>query len=149
MSVQKILKRIKFHPYKIHLVQKLNEDNFDRQNEFCELMMQRIDEEPNFLFNIVFSNEATFEVNGNVNRHNFRLWSDENPHWILQAHTRSKNCLDSILNNTLIGPYFIEGNLTSAKYEDMLRNQILSAIQAIIDENFDQIWFQQGSAAPY
>jgi len=47
------------------------------------LMMQRINEEPNFLFNIVFSDEATFEVNGNVNRynrHNCKLWFDENPH---------------------------------------------------------------------
>jgi len=72
MFVQKILKQIKFHPYKI-LVQELNEDYFDRRNELCELMMQRIDEEPN-LFNIIFSNEATLEMHDNVNRHNCRLW---------------------------------------------------------------------------
>jgi len=52
-------------------------------------MMQKIDEEPNFLFNIVFLDEATFEVNGNVNKHNCRLWS-ENSHWILQAYTTSR-----------------------------------------------------------
>jgi len=28
-------------------------------------MIKKIDEEPNFLFNIVFSDEATFEVNDN------------------------------------------------------------------------------------
>jgi len=72
------LKLIKFHPYKIHLVQKLNKDDFDR-NKFGKLMMQRTDEESNFLFNIVFSDEATFEVN-NVNRHNCRLWFDKKPH---------------------------------------------------------------------
>jgi len=47
-------------------------------------MMKKIDEEPNFLF-IVFSDEATFEVNDNVNRHNCR-YGFENPHWTLQAH---------------------------------------------------------------
>jgi len=78
--MQRILKWIKFYSYKIHLVQELNEDDFDQWNEFCELMMQRIDEESNFLFNIVFSAKATFEVNGNVNRHNCRLWFDKNPH---------------------------------------------------------------------
>jgi len=52
--VQKILKRIKFHPYKIHLIQKLNKDDFNRRDEFCELMMQKIVEELNFLFNIIF-----------------------------------------------------------------------------------------------
>jgi len=34
--------------------------------------------------------EATFEVNGNVNKHNCTLWSDENSHWILQAYTTSR-----------------------------------------------------------
>jgi len=53
-------------------------------------MMQRIDEESNFLFNIIFLDEATFEVNGNVNKHNCTLWSDENSHWILQAYTTSR-----------------------------------------------------------
>lgn len=28
--VRKVLKQNKFHPYKIHLAQKLNEDDFDR-----------------------------------------------------------------------------------------------------------------------
>jgi len=57
-SVLKILKNNKFHPYKVHLVQELNDDNFDRRIEFCELMMERIDKDPNFLSNIVFSDEA-------------------------------------------------------------------------------------------
>jgi len=67
------LKQIKFYPYKIHLVQKQNENDFDRRNEFCELMMQRIDEDPNFLFNIIFLGWSNFRSDGNVNRHNCRL----------------------------------------------------------------------------
>lgn len=51
MAVQKILKKIKFYPYKIHLVQELNEDDFDRRMEFCELMMRKPDNDLNFLFN--------------------------------------------------------------------------------------------------
>ncbi|XP_011687761.1 PREDICTED: uncharacterized protein LOC105449970 [Wasmannia auropunctata] len=35
-SVCKILKQNKFRPYKIHLVQELNEDDFDRRLEFYE-----------------------------------------------------------------------------------------------------------------
>ena len=50
----KILKQNKFHPYKIHLLQELNEDDFDRCLEFCELMMEKIDAEPDFVCNIVF-----------------------------------------------------------------------------------------------
>jgi len=72
-SVLKILKNNKFHPYKVHLVQEPNDDDFDRRIEFCELMMERIDEDPNFLSNIVFSDEGTFQINDNVNRHNCRF----------------------------------------------------------------------------
>jgi len=42
-SVLKISKNNKFHPYKAHLVQELNEDDFDRRIEFCELMVERIE----------------------------------------------------------------------------------------------------------
>ncbi|KAL6263044.1 hypothetical protein P5V15_005864 [Pogonomyrmex californicus] len=67
-SVHTILKHVKFHPYKIKLVQEFNDNDPDRRLEFCDLMMERIDADPNFLFNIVFSDEAIFELNGQVNR---------------------------------------------------------------------------------
>ena len=37
-SIQKFLKKNKFHPYKIRLVHELNQDDFDCHLEFCELM---------------------------------------------------------------------------------------------------------------
>jgi len=51
------------------------EDDFDRF-QFYKKMMHRIDE-VNFLNFVVFFYEATFEINGAVNRHN---WIDENPY---------------------------------------------------------------------
>lgn len=79
-SMHNILKKkLKFHPFKVHLVQELSEDDFDRRLEFSEIMMTRIDANPNFLYEIIFSDEATFALNGNVNRHNCRFWSNSNP----------------------------------------------------------------------
>jgi len=54
-----------------------------------------------------------------------------------------------ILDNALIGPFFIERNLTAAKYEDMLRHEIVPAIQTIVGDNFENTWFQQDGAAPH
>ncbi|EFN81748.1 hypothetical protein EAI_02686, partial [Harpegnathos saltator] len=62
-------------------VQALSEDDFDRRIEFCDLMMEMIVDDPLLFNNVVFSDEATFELTGNVNRHNCRYWSDVNPHW--------------------------------------------------------------------
>jgi len=52
----------------VKLVHELNEDDPDRRVEFCEMMMDRIIADDNFSRRIVFSDEATFKLNGNVNR---------------------------------------------------------------------------------
>jgi len=53
--------------------------------------------------------------------------SGNNPHWMLEIHTqyrRKLNVWAGMLNKTLIGLFFIDGNLNVAKYKDMLRNKI-------------------------
>nr|CAH7720258.1 unnamed protein product [Callosobruchus chinensis] len=39
-SIHRILKHYKWHPYKIQLLQELNEDDNDRRLQFCEIMHQ-------------------------------------------------------------------------------------------------------------
>lgn len=152
MSVYKILQTNGFHPYKVKLVHELNEDDFDRRVEFCEDMMSRIDDDHNFPSRIVFSDEATFELHGTLNRHNCRYWETTNPNWMRDDRTQYPEKLNvwaGILRNRIIGPFFIDGNLNAAKYEDMLRNQIVPAIREISGENFEHTWFQQDGAAPH
>ncbi|KAJ8913297.1 hypothetical protein NQ315_010964, partial [Exocentrus adspersus] len=106
-SVYKNLKILKYHPYKIHLHQELNEDDlmkshnrpqgrddFEWRVQFSEIIMERIIQDANFLPLIIFSDEASFQLNGNVNRHNFKYWSDENPHWMLEKHTQHSQKLN-------------------------------------------------------
>jgi hypothetical protein len=81
-SVAKILKQHKFHPYKIQVLQKLNDDDPDRRMEFCQEMVNRANADEFFIRSICFSDEATFFLNGEVNRHNMRYWSQDNPHWM-------------------------------------------------------------------
>ncbi|EFN73065.1 hypothetical protein EAG_00196, partial [Camponotus floridanus] len=87
-SIRRILKHHKFHPYKIKLLQELNEDDFDRRLQFCEVMSERITNNPNFLFNICFSDECSFFLNGTVNRHNCRYWAESNPSIFYETHTQ-------------------------------------------------------------
>lgn len=54
------------------LTQELLGDDFDRRLEFCEEMMRRCDENRQFSFWTCFSDEATFQLSGEVNRHNMR-----------------------------------------------------------------------------
>lgn len=151
-SASKIMKMNKWHPYKIVLLQELSEDDFDRRIEFSEIMMGKIDDDPLLINNIVFSDEATFELHGNVNRQNMRYWSDINPHWMRENNTQYPQKLNvwaGIYNGQKIGPFFIEGNLDGPKYEAMLRDQIVPVIQYLTNGQMDDVLFQQDGAPPH
>lgn len=108
-SVVRLLKKEKYHPYKVQLIHELNEDDPDRRLQFCEQLMALCDGNPNFLKNIVFSDEATFSLKGTVHRHNCRYWSPENPHWTQEAHTQRRgkvNVWAGMIGDRLLGPFF-------------------------------------------
>lgn len=151
-SVLKVLKRNSYHPYKVKLVQELSEDDFDRRLEFCEIMMTRCDQSPNFLANVVFSDEATFTVHGQVSRHNCRFWSDENPHWMRESHTQRPekiNVWAGIVDTHIVGPFIINGTLDGNSYRLLLINSILPALRDLLGQNFNRLWFQQDGAPPH
>jgi hypothetical protein len=50
-------------------------------------MVDRLDRDPNFLINIMFSDEATFHVSGAANRHNVRIWGSQQLHCVIE-HVR-------------------------------------------------------------
>lgn len=151
-SVCNVLKRNNYYPYKMHLTHELSEDDFDRRIEFCDTMMQKLDINPNFVNSIVFTDESTFMLNGNVNRHNCRYWTDTNPHWMIEAHTQHPqkvNVWAGIVGQNIIGPFIIDGNLDGVSYHHMLINRIMPAIQNVEGLNFNSIWFQQDGAPPH
>lgn len=67
-------------PHKIH---QLNEDDFNREQVFWQVMTTRIEADKNFLFHICFSDEPTFFLNSIVNRHNW------NSHVFHEVHTET------------------------------------------------------------
>jgi len=144
--VHNILKKHKYHPYKVQYVQELTGEDFDRRMEFCELIQARGND---FVNNIVFTDEAAFQLNGNVNHQNFRYWSSENSHWMRDnksQYPKKVNVWGGIIENHLIGPFFFDENLNSERYEAMLVEQIIPAIRNIFPNNFDRVWFQQDGA---
>lgn len=155
-SVSNLFKKEKLYPYKVHLSQELSENDFDHRVEFCENMQERCNNDPTFSSNIVFSDEATFYLNGSVHRHNCRYWSRNNPHWMLPLHTQRPQKINvwlGMIGHHFIGPFFIEGNLTSVIYLDLLQTQIVPAIAAIFPGDdlpvADGVWFQQDGAPPH
>lgn len=157
-TVSRLLRKLKYHPYKVHLVQELSDDDFDRRAEFCETMIDRSNANPELIRNIVFSDESTFSLNGTVNKQNCRYWADENPHWMMEANTQYPqrvNVWAGIVSNRVIGPYFFNGTLDGEQYLDFLRFELLPALAVLFPNAEDpdapdpRIWFQQDGAPPH
>lgn len=157
-TVHKFLKLEKWHPFKIKLVQELNDDDPDRRIEFCEAIMDNYQRDPLFVSNIIFSDEATFTLNGEVNRQNCRYWAKENPKWMREHHTQYPqkiNVWAGIVRNRIIGPHFFEGNLDGSTYLQFLRGFLVPTLINLFPDrinpgSFDQcLWFQQDGAPPH
>ncbi|EZA50283.1 hypothetical protein X777_11294 [Ooceraea biroi] len=80
-TIQRIIALHGFHPYHITLTQCLMPNDFQRRLAFCNWSQTIILHDPDFFRYVMFSDEATFHNNGQLNRHNSHYWSVENPHW--------------------------------------------------------------------
>lgn len=157
-SVLTILHKHKFHPYKVTLTQELSEDDFDRRVEFCEQLQNLCNNDVMFVKNIIFSDEASFFLNGTVNRQNCRYWASQNPRWMEEGHTqypRKVNVWAGIVRNRILGPYFFDENLTGDMYLEFLQQELIPTLTALYpDANEPNIpeqtlWYQQDGAPPH
>lgn len=96
--------------------------------------MNRVDANPEFLINSDFSDEATFQLNGEVNRQNMRYyieqWKSSLVDW--KPHTKW-NFWTGLHLNGIIGHFFIDGNLIGVRH--------LKFITTCND--FNDVWSQQ------
>jgi hypothetical protein len=109
-----------------------------------------MDEDPDYLQNIWFSDEATFFVSGEVNRHNFRYWAPENPNWHREAplHSEKVNVWAAMSRFGIIGPYFFTGNVNWESYL-MVLEEFESDLRSKFPALFQRAVFQQDGAPPH
>lgn len=135
-TVRRVLKRHKFHPWKPSCHQELFLEDFDRRIHFCETINAKKAQDPAFLKHICFTDEATFWLNGHVNRSNVRYWAEENPHILFETQTQYPQKLNvwcGIFGDHIIGPFFIDGTLDGDKYLQLLEEAIDPRITEIVE----------------
>lgn len=143
---------LNFHPYKIVMVQTLNERDFASRVLTCQRLLQLVTE--NGLLNaLIMSDEAHFHLSGKVNRQNFRYWSAENPKDLYERplHPRKVTVWCGVARFGIIGPYFFEddmGNsvtINSERYVEMLRGFLVPQLR-LLGIDMTETWFQQDGA---
>ncbi|KAJ4439357.1 hypothetical protein ANN_07479 [Periplaneta americana] len=70
-------KQLRFHPYRLQLLQALQPDDKVLRRNFCISMQTVIENDDECIHFVMFSDEATFHLSGKVNRHNLTIWRSE------------------------------------------------------------------------
>ena len=147
-SIQRVLKDLKWYPYKVQVMQKLHEEDLMKRLEFARNELTRIEERPSHLTLLTFSDEAHFHLDGVVNRHNHRYWAPQNPFWVTEQslHSPRTTAWAAIGKNNMYGPFFFDESVNSDRYLAMLRDQFWPALQ---QNDKEHLLFMHDGAPPH
>ena len=156
-SLRRILKTdLHLHPYRIQIKQALTPEDLRKRTTMCQWFCEMIDDDPEFLNDVWFSDEAHFLLSGHVNSKNNIFWGSAPPDYCLEKPLHSSKCTAwvAISKHGIIGPFWFEDvngqavTINTKRYVEVLRKfwaelgqrrGVTRAIQ----------WFQQDGATPH
>ncbi|GFT24852.1 uncharacterized protein TNCV_3021381 [Trichonephila clavipes] len=158
-TVQKIMRNIlRYYPYKLQFLQELLPHDFETRHMFSLQFLARLEVDPEWPWNILWTDEAHFHLDGSVNTHNCRIWETDNPHSTLRVplHSPKVTVWCGFSASFILGPYFFEElgaggpvscSITGQRYASLLRNKIIPDLQA--RQCLSRIIFMQDGAHPH
>lgn len=124
----KIVNSVGMHPYHYRKVQELTSIDREPRISLCTWLLSHAEA------NVLFSDECLFTRVGLFNQRDDHWWSFRNPMLTRQnsfQHRFSVNVWAGILNDQIVGPYFIEGRLTGENYLNLIRTMVSSMLDDI------------------
>ncbi|GFY25148.1 transposable element tc3 transposase [Trichonephila clavipes] len=120
--------------------------------------LARLQVDPEWPWNILWTDEAHFHLDRSVNTHNCRIWETDNPHSTLRVplHSPKVTVWCGFSASFILGPYFFEElgaggpvtcSVTGQRYASLLRNKIIPDLQA--HQCLSRIIFMQDGAPPH
>ncbi|GFS78129.1 uncharacterized protein TNCV_1107511 [Trichonephila clavipes] len=120
--------------------------------------LARLEVDPEWPWNILWTDVAHFHLDGSVNTHNCRIWETDNPHSTLRVplHSPKVTVWCGFSASFILGPYFFEElgaggpetcSITEQRYASLLRNKIIPDLQA--RQCLSRIIFMQDGAPPH
>ncbi|GFW94696.1 uncharacterized protein TNCV_4247361 [Trichonephila clavipes] len=132
--------------------------DFETRHLFSLQFLARLEVDPEWPWNILWTDEAHFHLDGSVNTHNCRIWETDNPHSTLRVplHSPKVTVWCGFSASFILGPYFFEElgaggpitcSITGHRYASLLRNKIIPDLQA--RQCLSRIIFMQDGAPPH
>ncbi|XP_018368842.1 PREDICTED: ATP-binding cassette sub-family A member 2-like [Trachymyrmex cornetzi] len=147
--IWRILKEQQLYPYHIQRVQRLLPCDFPQRLAFCQWILQKLEENPQFLSQVLFTDEANFSRNAIINFHNNHLWSDDNPYTIIESRFHQQFSLNvwvDIVDDFLIGPYFLPLRFDGVLYRKFLEEDLPQLLQEVPLMMRHTMWFMHDDA---
>uniref|UniRef100_A0A2R5LFM4 Putative transposable element n=1 Tax=Ornithodoros turicata TaxID=34597 RepID=A0A2R5LFM4_9ACAR len=142
-TVFRVVKEAGLHPYNIQLHQRLEQKDFESRLNYASWLLQIVDENPQFLRNVIWTGEANF-------LHNAHYWSATYPHWLGRTRHQYKWSLYvwcGICDGALIGPVFLDGTLTAVRYlNEILLGPVEEFCANVPLARLGKLWFQHDGA---
>jgi transposase len=148
-SLRRMMQELGLKLYRPRLLHALNEDDPDRRCEFAETFLNMVADDYSLPDRIVWADEATFKLNGHVNRHNCVYYAVENPHIVITQEMNAPGVTAwmGIWSGGLIGPFFFRDTVTAHSYLEKLRREIVPAIVHQMDST--TIFYMHDGAPPH
>lgn len=151
-TVRNIIKKYHYHDYKFTRVLKLRTTDYERRLTFCHWMMEKLTRDQLFARKILWTDETRFTNCGMFNRRNKHYYATENPNAFQEVRPQERFSLNvwcGIVNDTIIGPFYIDGNLDANKYLLFLRHNLENLLENLPLSTFRHIEYlqQDGCAA--
>ncbi|UYV61976.1 hypothetical protein LAZ67_1007240 [Cordylochernes scorpioides] len=149
---------LKKYPYKIQRFHELKVVDFEKRQEFAAWVFRQIDIDENWLSNVLWTDEAHFSLNGEVNTKNSRIWATENPRIFTEMplHQRRVIVWCGFTSSFIIGPFFFEEingrtfktvSVTGERYVQLLREKVIPILQD--RQALSEITFMQDGGPPH
>ncbi|GFX90382.1 uncharacterized protein TNCV_5067691 [Trichonephila clavipes] len=110
-SVHNILRRIlQLYPYKLQSCHQLLPADTSQREAFAKWAFSKMEQDPTWVFNILWTDEAHFSLHGDVNNHNCRIWVTSNPREYTQKplHSPKVTAWCGFTGSFIIGTFFFE-----------------------------------------
>ena len=137
-------------PYKPVYERYLSDGAILERTQFCNEFLDADRDSETFLENVLFTDEAMFDLNPSFNKQNCRFWASERPansSFVVKQFPKKVMVWIGFSKNVVIGPYFFDGSVNAESYLEMISTFVIPELKK--RRKFSSTIFQQDGATPH
>ena len=141
-------KKLDLFPYKPKTVQPLTKEHRRQRVKFCDWLLQKNDENSEFVKHVIWSDEKLWEEKVNPNRQNERYWGEVDPEVEIDCRQQGNKkvmCWARVINGQILLHWFpLNTTVNQQVYLDLLETILWPAVRSVSTRR--EYWFQQDGA---